>query len=91
MVVKMSDGAVQLAQIVARVMGSPRFVHGYAVPELNEYWAHADGAAHFDVIHLDNASVLKAQGIEVRGSILKPTGSMDIKSSICGVSRLGPA
>ena len=54
------------AQIVARVKGSPRFVHGYAIPELNQYWAHSDGGGLFDVIGLDNAGVLKAQGVEVR-------------------------
>lgn len=53
-------------EIVARVKGSPRFVHGYAIPELNEYWAHSDGAGLFDVISLDNAGVLKAQGVEAR-------------------------
>lgn len=51
-------------EIVARVKGSPRFVHGYAIPELNEFWAHSDGAAVFNAIDLDNAGVLKGRPVK---------------------------
>lgn len=45
------DTAVEeVVSIVASGSGH-RYVHGYVIPEYQEFWAHADDTAEFDVLH----------------------------------------